>query len=93
MSTPTMARRSPHHPGLNRLVLALLRSPLHGLAGGGLCELRYRTPFSGRLVCLPVGYARTGDRLIVLVGRAEASMRTRWAGEGLYYPANKALRP
>jgi hypothetical protein len=59
-----------HRPGVNRIVLTLLRSPMHGLVSRGLCELRYRAPRSGRLVCLPVGYAADGERIVVLAGFA-----------------------
>jgi hypothetical protein len=52
------------------MVLALLRSPLHGVIDGGLCELRYQGPRTGTTVALPVGYARDGDRLVVLIGDA-----------------------
>jgi hypothetical protein len=36
------ARRPP--AVVNRMVLGLLRSPLHGLLDPGICELRYRGP-------------------------------------------------
>jgi hypothetical protein len=54
----------------NRLVLALLRSPLHWLLGGGLCELSYRGRRTGRRISLPVLYAADGKRVVVIVGDA-----------------------
>jgi hypothetical protein len=55
---------------VNRLVLALLRSPAHTLLGANLCELRYRTRGTGRLVALPVSYAEDGDRVVIEVAYA-----------------------
>jgi hypothetical protein len=55
---------------INRMVLGLLRSPLHGLLDPGICELRYRGRRTGRAVALPVIYARHGDGYVVVVGGA-----------------------
>jgi hypothetical protein len=55
---------------LNPLVTWLLRSPLHGLASGGLLLLTYTGRRSGRRITLPVGYQRKGEVLTVLVSRA-----------------------
>jgi hypothetical protein len=61
---------------VNRVVRAVLHSPLlHRLLDARLCELRYRTPRSGRTVALPVAYALDGDRVVVMVGNAD---RKRW---------------
>jgi hypothetical protein len=60
----------------NRWVLAMLRSPLHRLLDPGLRELRYRAGRSGRQVALPVMYAQSGDRFVVLVGNAPG--KTWW---------------
>jgi hypothetical protein len=54
----------------NRLVLVMLRSPLHRLLGGGLCELSYRGRRTGRRISLPVLYAADGKRVVVIVGDA-----------------------
>jgi hypothetical protein len=67
-----------HHPVLNRVVLAVLRSPLHPLLDPGICELRYRGRRTGRAVSLPVLYAPDGDRLVVLVG--DAAHKRWWRG-------------
>lgn len=56
---------------VNRVVLAVLRSPLHPLLSGAVAELRVRGRRTGRLVMLPVQYARDGDVLIMLPGHAE----------------------
>ncbi len=55
----------------NRLVLALLRSPLYRLLGGGLCELSYPGRRTGRRISLPVLYAADGERVVVIVGDAQ----------------------
>jgi hypothetical protein len=65
-----------HHPLANRCVLALLRSPAHGLLDPGLCELSYHARRSGRRVALPVMFAESGARLVVLVG--DAPGKTWW---------------
>lgn len=57
------------------MVLAVLRSWLHGLLDPGICELRYRARRSGRMVALPVIYARKGEQLVVVVGDASGK---RW---------------
>lgn len=56
---------------VNRIVLAILRSPLHRLLSGAFVGLRIRGRRTGRLVALPVQYARDGDLLVVLPGHAE----------------------
>ncbi len=53
----------------NRVVLALLSSPLHVLLPG-LCELRFTGRRSGRLVVLPAQYGRAADRVVICVGRS-----------------------
>ena len=58
----------------NRVVLALLSSPLHR-ALPGMCELRFTGRRSGRLIVLPVQYARADDRVVINVGRAS---HKRW---------------
>ncbi|WP_412538491.1 nitroreductase/quinone reductase family protein [Longispora sp. K20-0274] len=66
----------PHHLGTaNRLVLGLLHSPLHALLDPGICELSFAGRRSGRLVRLPVMYAREGRTVVILVGHADAK---RW---------------
>ena len=61
------ARRPPAL--MNRAVLAVLRSPLHGLLDARLCELRYESR-AGRDVALPVLYAARDNRFVVLIGDA-----------------------
>ena len=45
----------------NQVVLALLRSPLHGLASGRLALITVTGRRSGREYTIPVGYKRDGD--------------------------------
>ncbi|MEV4544684.1 hypothetical protein [Micromonospora echinaurantiaca] len=63
-------RRHTHRPPalVNRATLAILRSRhWHRMLDGQLCELSYRAA-DGRTISLPVLYAATGDRYVVLVG-------------------------
>jgi deazaflavin-dependent oxidoreductase (nitroreductase family) len=55
---------------LNPVVMALLRSPLHGLASRGLLLLDVTGRRSGRTYTIPVGYQREGDDLFVMVSEA-----------------------
>ena len=60
---------------LNPLVALLLRSPLHGLASGGLMLLTFTGRRSGRRFTIPLGYQRDGDVLTVMVSYAS---RKQW---------------
>ncbi|MEU2348973.1 hypothetical protein [Modestobacter sp. NPDC049651] len=53
----------------NRVVLALLRSPLRRVVGRRVCALRYTGRLSGATVTLPVQYVRRPGGLVVLAGR------------------------
>jgi hypothetical protein len=65
---PRHTRRPP--AVVNRAVLAILRSRLHGLLDAGLCELRYQGRRTGRTIALPVMYAIDGTDVVVLIGDA-----------------------
>jgi hypothetical protein len=61
---------SPRPARVNRAVLSVLRSPIGGVISGRVCALRFRGRRTGRLIVLPVEYARTDlTRLVVLAGR------------------------
>ncbi len=60
---------------LNPLFVWLLRSPLQGLASGGLMLLTFTGRRSGRKFTIPVGYQRDGDVLTVMVSYAA---RKQW---------------
>jgi hypothetical protein len=55
----------------NPIVKALLRSPLHGLASGGLALITVTGRRSGRRFTFPVGYEQTEDRVTIGVGWPE----------------------
>lgn len=74
MTTETSSTRTPRGRRMNRLIGALLRSQLRRAVPGQLCLLRY-TSSSGVVVCLPVQFARSGDAVVVVAGRADAK---RW---------------
>ncbi len=61
-------------PQGNPVVLAVLRSPAHRVLSGMVIELRYTGRRSGRPYVLPVQYARSGDRLVVVPQAAESKM-------------------
>lgn len=72
---PVQQRGTGRQPLMNRVVLAGLRSPLHGVLDGRTIGLRY--PSTGRgEVTLPVAYVTSGQELVVLVGRSQA--KTWW---------------
>jgi hypothetical protein len=58
----------------NPLVKLLLRSPLHGLASGGLAVLTVTGRRSGRRFTFPVGYSRRDDRVTIDVGWPERKL-------------------
>jgi len=71
---------------LNPLVVALLRSPLHGVASKGLMVLSWTGRRSGRRFSIPVGYQRDGDAVIVLISKPTEkrwwkNFREPWAAE------------
>ena len=57
--------------GLNRIVLAVLRTPLRFLLDPGICELSFAGRKTGTPVRLPVIYAREEATVAVLIGDAE----------------------
>ena len=59
----------------NSMVAAVLRSPAHGLLSGSADLLAYEGRRSGRRIVLPTQYARSGDELVILVGRPDTK---RW---------------
>lgn len=59
----------------NRMVRALLRSPLKGVMRG-VCELEYAGRRTGRTVALPVAFACENDQLVVYVGHSAG--KTWW---------------
>ncbi len=60
---------------VNPLIVAILRSPLHGLMSSGLLVLTVTGRRTGRQYSIPVGYQRDGERFIVLVSKAR---RKNW---------------
>lgn len=56
---------------LNPVITWLLRSPLHRFVGSQVMLLTVTGRRSGRRYTIPVGYKRRGDRLDVLVSKAQ----------------------
>lgn len=70
----------------NRLVVALLGSPLGALTARGLMVLEYTGRSSGKRFTIPVGYQRDGNTFIVLLSKPQAkrwwkNFRERWRAE------------
>jgi hypothetical protein len=61
---------------LNRIVLAVLHTPLRFLLDPGICELSFTGRRTGKPVRLPVIYAREGGTVAVLIG--DAKHKTWW---------------
>jgi len=57
--------------GLNRIVLAVLHTPLRFLLDPGICELSFAGKRTGKPIRLPVIYAHHEATVAVLVGDAE----------------------
>ncbi len=53
----------------NRLVSAVLRSPVHGVLSRSVALIRYRGRRSGHEVVTPVQYAPLGQDLVVIAAR------------------------
>jgi hypothetical protein len=62
-------------PAINRLALKLLATTLGRRLLPGVTALRFIGRRSGLAVTLPVGYARNGDEVVVLVGQSAGK---RW---------------
>jgi deazaflavin-dependent oxidoreductase (nitroreductase family) len=65
--TNAASRVRPNGPPrfVNRAMLALLRSPLHGVVSGSVLALAVTGRRTGTRLAFPVQYARDGDRLVV----------------------------
>src|SRR5581483_2471171 len=70
MNTTHVRPRHPLRTMAGRMAVAVLHSPLRFLLEPGIAELAYTGPRSGRVISLPVMYARHGNQIVVLVGRA-----------------------
>lgn len=53
----------------NRLIVALLRSPLHGVASKGLMVMSWSGRKTGRSFSIPVGYQADDDKIVVLISK------------------------
>lgn len=60
---------------VNPLIVAILRSPLHGLMSTGLLLATVTGRRTGRRYTIPVGYQKDGDRFVILVSKAR---RKNW---------------
>jgi hypothetical protein len=60
----------------NRVVRAILTSPVHGLLSRSTDLVRYTAPRTGREIVTPTQYARHGEDFVILVARPET--KTWW---------------
>jgi len=67
--------RPTQQSAVNRLLVAILRSPVHALASGSTAVLVYRGRRTALTRELPVRYAQADGGYVVLVGRPE---QKRW---------------
>ena len=74
----------------NRLVVALLRSPIHRVASGGLMLLEWEGRSSGKRYCAPVGYQRRGDSYVVLLSKPRE--KTWWKNFRQPWPAQLVIK-
>lgn len=70
----------------NKVVAALLRSPLHRVASGGLTVLSWTGRSSGKSFSIPIGYQRDGTTYVVLLSKPQGknwwkNFRTPWPAE------------
>ncbi len=56
----------------NRVVIAVLQSPAHRFLSGSTDVIRYHGRRSGNTFSIPTQYARSGDDVVILVGRPES---------------------
>jgi deazaflavin-dependent oxidoreductase (nitroreductase family) len=66
----------------NRVVRALLRTPLHRVASGRLALITVTGRRSGRAYTFPVGYSQDGDRVTIGVGWPERKVWWRNLRDG-----------
>lgn len=75
---------------MNKVMMFLLRSPLHALFSRALVLVSYTGRRTGRSVSLPVQYALAGDTIWVLVGRPDT--KSWWKNFVGAAPARLRLR-
>jgi hypothetical protein len=86
------SQSQPRHRRLaatNSVVLAVLRSPMHRLLDGSVCELQFVSRRGQRRVALPVMYAESASDLVVLVGGARG--KSWWRSFMQPYPVDVRL--
>ena len=64
----------------NPIVVAILRSPLHGLMSNSVMLLTYRGRRSGRAFTTPISYVRDGEDLLAVASRDHAWWRNLRGG-------------
>lgn len=63
LQTPTSAKAPVIFTLINRLLIALLRSPLHGIASHTLVVLSFQGRKSGKTYTFPTGYTQQGNQV------------------------------
>jgi len=75
---------------VNRIVLAVLHTPLRFLLDPGICELSYTGKRTGKTIRLPVIYAQDDGTVAVLVG--DAGHKTWWRNFSLPRPVDVRIK-
>jgi hypothetical protein len=65
----------------NRIMVGLLRSPLHSLLSGSTLVIRYQGKKSGNFYEVPVNYVRAGSRLLITSKRDRTWWRSLQGGQ------------
>lgn len=71
------------YAALNPVMIALLRSPIHGIASANLCIFSYRGRRTGKSYSTPLSFMREGS-----IVRLLSSHNTRWWNNFLDGPAD-----
>jgi hypothetical protein len=75
----------------NAIVVALLRSPLHGVASKGLMLVSWDGQRSGKRFTTPVGYQREGRRAVIVM-LSKPAEKTWWKNFRSAWPAELTIR-
>jgi hypothetical protein len=76
---------------LNRFVIGLLRSPLHGIASKGLMLVSWSGRRSGKRFTIPVGYQRENEQAVIVM-LSKPAEKNWWKNFRSVWPAELTIR-